>query len=380
MASIASVRAKIQGLIDKINNNIEEQSTDLTTAVDTVIDGLDIVENSIRAKAGLTEKLVFPAGFVEAVEGISGGGGTGGENWIGDGNTHIWISLQEGRTSPMLGVCPNGTVTVDWGDGSTPDVLTGTSVTSVKWTPKHNYASAGDYVITLIVDGEMGFSGSNSTNSGAYILRNSSGGDYVNGAYRNSVQKIEFGSNVTRIGSNAFYACYSLASAVIPESVTSIGSYAFNACYSLASVIIPERVMSIGSDAFSSCYSLASAVIPEGVTSIDSFTFYNCCSLASVVIPESVTSIGNSAFNACYSLASVVIPKSVMSIGGSAFTNCWSVKYFDFTKHTAVPTLSNIVALNGIATDCEIRVPAALYDEWIAATNWSTYASKIVAV
>jgi hypothetical protein len=74
MASIASVRAKIQGLIDKINNNIEEQSTDLTNAVDSVIDGLDIVENSIRAKAGLTEKLAFPAGWKAAVDGITGGG------------------------------------------------------------------------------------------------------------------------------------------------------------------------------------------------------------------------------------------------------------------------------------------------------------------
>ena len=32
------------------------------------------------------------------------GGST--DEWIGDGNTHIWITLYEGRTSPMLGVCP----------------------------------------------------------------------------------------------------------------------------------------------------------------------------------------------------------------------------------------------------------------------------------
>ena len=35
---------------------------------------LAAVADAIRAKAGGTEKLVFPAGFVEAVDGIEGGG------------------------------------------------------------------------------------------------------------------------------------------------------------------------------------------------------------------------------------------------------------------------------------------------------------------
>lgn len=60
-----------------------------------------------------------------------------------DGKTRIYIHLEEGRTSPMLGVCPNGTVTVDWGDGTTPDTLTGTSTSTAKWTPNHNYAAPG---------------------------------------------------------------------------------------------------------------------------------------------------------------------------------------------------------------------------------------------
>ena len=32
-----------------------------------------------------------------------------------DGSTRIYIHLNDGRTSPMLGICVNGTVTVDWG-------------------------------------------------------------------------------------------------------------------------------------------------------------------------------------------------------------------------------------------------------------------------
>ncbi len=287
--------------------------------------------------------------------GASSGGGTTEESWIGDGNTHIWITLHEGRTSPMLGVCPKGTVTVDWGDGTDPDVLTGTSVTTVKWTPTHEYASAGSYVISLTVDGEMGFYGYSASNQYSAILRHSSDADGRNRVYQNAVNKLEIGDSVTSIGRNAFSYCYSLASITIPDSVTNIDSNAFQACTALTSITIPDSVTSIGSSAFQ-----------------------NCSILTSITIPDSVTSIAATAFSYCYSLASITIPDSVTNIESSAFYNCNGIRYYDFTSHTAVPTLSNTNAFNGIAADCEIRVPAALYDEWKAATNWATYAGNIV--
>lgn len=82
-----------------------------------------------------------------------------------DGMTRIYIHLEEGRTSPMLGICPNGTVTVDWGDGTDADVLTGTSLTTVQWTPTHHYASHGDYIIRLAIDGDAQLYGIDSSNT-----------------------------------------------------------------------------------------------------------------------------------------------------------------------------------------------------------------------
>ena len=318
-----------------------------------------------------------------------------------DGTTRIYIHLEEGRTSPTLGVCPNGTVTVNWGDGTDPDTLTGTSTSTGQWTPTHEYAEPGDYVIRLTVDGEIGFLGD--VSGYAYLLRYSSSGDKRNQVYQNALQKLELGDGVTSIGNYAFSGCYSLASIAIPDSVTSIGNYAFSGCYSLASIAIPDGVTSIGESAFrdcyslasitipdgvtsigksafNNCYSLASITIPDGVTSIGTHVFSNCYSLASIAIPDSVTSIGNYAFSGCYSLASIAIPDGVTSIGESAFQYCYGVRYYDFSNHTAVPTLSATSAFTSIPADCEIRVPAALYDEWIAATNWATYASYIVAV
>ena len=108
----------------------------------------------------------------------------------------------------------------------------------------------------------------------------------------------------------------------------------------------------------------------ESVT-IKGHAFYNCYSLSSVVLPNSVTSIGESAFEACSSLSSVVIPNSVTSINARAFASCSSIAYIDFRTHTSVPNLSNYTAVSTIASDAKIVVPDALYDEWIAATNWS---------
>ena len=374
-------------------------------------------------------------------------GGNSSEEWIGDGNTHIWITLPEGRTSPMLGVCPNGTVTVDWGDGTTPDVLTGTITTSVKWTPIHNYAKPGDYVITLTADGKMGFYGDDTAKSG--ILRYSSTNDDRNHVYQNALRKIELGENVTylsdyvfarcmsltsvripdgmsrigdgafsycynltsvnipdtvtSIGTDAFRECYDLASITIPDGVTSIGGYAFKSCeniksitipdgvnkigpytfegcYMLESITIPDGVTSIGGYAFSKCRELESITIPDGVTSIGSFAFSYCYVLESITIPDGVTSIGMSTFANCYNLTSVTIPASVTVIDGYAFKQCYSASFYDFSNCTEIPSLSKTTAFSDIPADCEIRVPAALYDEWIAATNWTTYASNIGAV
>ena len=296
-----------------------------------------------------------------------------------DGKTRIYIHLEDGRTSPMLGCCPNGTVTVDWGDGTEPDVLTGTSTSTVKWTPTHEYGAAGDYVIKLTVDGNVALAGKGSSNQYSYLLRYSSGADTRNMVYQNAIQKVEIGGSVSP-GDYAFYNCYSLSSITLPDGVTSIGDSAFYNCYSLSSITIPDGVTSIGDSAFYNCYSLASVTLPNGVTSIDNHAFYNCYSLSSITIPDGVASIGNYTFGGCYSLSSITLPDRVTSLGNYAFGGCSLSSITYFTHHTAVPTLSATNAFTGIAADCEIRVPAALADEWKAATNWATYADKIVGV
>lgn len=146
-----------------------------------------------------------------------------------DGKTRIYIHLEDGRLSPMLGVCPNGSVTVDWGDGSATTALTGTSVRTVKWTSNHTYAAPGDYVITLSVSGSMEIMGKTGVKLGSYLLRYSSTGDDRNYGYRSAIRRVEIGNGVTSIGSYAFSYCYSLGyikfTAATPPTVSNSNAW-----------------------------------------------------------------------------------------------------------------------------------------------------------
>ena len=184
--------------------------------------------------------------------------------------------------------------------------------------------------------------------------------------------------SVTSIGDQAFMDCTGLTSVVIGNSVASIGKYAFDGCTSLTNITIPDSVTSIGSSAFSDCTSLTSVVIGNSVTSISSSAFSGCTSLTSITIPDSVTSIGYRAFNFCSDLTTITIPDSVASIEDYAFSGCYKLLKYDFSSHTSIPTLGSGAFPETFSNHKIIIVPDTLYDEWIAATNWSAYASQII--
>ena len=317
---------------------------------DNLTDFLKDIADAIREKRG-TSGPISAQNFATEIAAIEGGGAsTPDMPVIGDGKTYLYIKIAApGRmTVPLYfsQTVTNG-VTIDWGDGSATQTLSGTGN---RYTT-HTYTEIGEYTISLNPSSscELGLG----HNSSSYAVMGSTGN---NGrVYCNMLQAVEVGRNVTSIGSFAFSRCSSLSSIVIPEGVTSIDRNAFFYCSSLSSIVIPEGVTSIGLNAFSDCSSLSSIVIPEGVTSIDNYAFAYCSSLSSIVIPEGVTSIGNYAFSTCSGMA-----------------------FYDFSRCTSVPTLGGTSVFSNISSDCKIVVPDSLYDTWKAATNWSTHASKMV--
>lgn len=292
-----------------------------------------------------------------------------------DGATrlHIRITTVGRMTVPLyIGQTVANGVSIDWGDGSVPETLAGTGNRNTR----HTYAESGDYVISLMPDDGCVLSFGNGTSS--YCVMGST--DNSDRVYCDMLQEVYVGKNVTSIKDYAFNSCMSLTSIAIPDGVTSIEAYAFQKCYSFASIVVPESITSIRDNAFQDCMTLASIAISNGVTSISAYAFAYCYILASITIPNGVTSILGYAFSNCMTLASIVIPDGVTFIGGNAFRYCYGVRYYDFSACTVVPELSNTSAFSSIPSDCQILVPAALYDAWSVATNWVTYANKMVAV
>ena len=334
-----------------------------------------------------------------------------------DGKTRIYITLPEGRTTPTLGLGINGSVDVDWGDGSTHDTMTGSDLTTLV-NQQHTYSQPGDYIITIEVveNSEITFLASNYSSGllwdGAqnYIQAYKSAVKSVligqgvtsigDNAFRDchSLKSISIPQGVTSIGSSAFYNCYSLTSISIPQGVTYIRDYVFNTCTSLTSISIPQGVETINGNAFQNCYNLTSISIPQSVTYIGDVAFDHCYSLTSISIPQGVTSIGDSVFNACYSLTSVSIPQGVTSIGSSVFGSCTSLTSISIPQSvrtisgnafytcnsmaifriyaTTTPTISSST-FSSIPADCIIYVPADSVEAYKSASNWSAQSDKI---
>lgn len=344
-----------------------------------------------------------------------------------DGKTRIYIHLEEERKSPMLGICPNGTVDIDWGDGSEHDTLTGTSLTAIKHTNNHNYSHGGDYIIKLTVTGTAAIYGSSSTNNNCRLLHQNIDADTRNRYYINSIVKVEIGNNI-ELYNYAFYTCYALKSITIPNNTTNIYSYSFASClalkyvtipnnantliseycfsncYALKKIILSNNILTIGNSAFNSCYNLQDILIPKNVQSIGASTFQYCYSFQNIIIPDSVTNIGNYAFNTCSnvknliisknittinkgtfasisSCAKIIIPENVANIKAEAFFSCTSVAEIHILS-TTPPQLASTNAFNNIYSDCIFYVPYSedhsILEAYKAATNWSTYASYMV--
>ena len=205
-----------------------------------------------------------------------------------------------------------------------------------------------------------------------------------------SLTSINIPSGVTTL-QGVFYGCTSLTSINIPSGVTNI-SFICSDCGNLESATIPNDITTIGEQAFANCKKLkrvnsnvdGECIIPSGVTSINISAFSRCEHLTSVVIPDSVTTLGQTAtwttgpFNWCTGLLTVIIGTGITSIGSQTFFNC--IRLTSITiKATTPPTLVDTKTFTN-TNNCPIYVPSESVDAYKAATNWSTYASRIQAI
>ena len=188
------------------------------------------------------------------------------------------------------------------------------------------------------------------------------GATIISNEYADGKGVITFDSDITAIGSWAFYNCSTLRSIVFPKSVLTIGASVLNGNPNLQTVILPEGLTSLGSisgagmeyielpssllsfGGFSSCEnlkeiripnscttltevapmcsSLKRVIIPEGVTSLPRLSFFYCKQLTDIHLPSTLETIGDSAFSGCSSLTSINIPDGVTSLELNTFSGC----------------------------------------------------------
>ena len=216
-----------------------------------------------------------------------------------DGKTKIYISLPEGRTSPILQLYlnANSELDIDWGDGSTHSTFTSTSANYK--SERHEYSASGDYVIAITVVSGGFVLQSSSTVVSSILWNGNNNANSPDKAYNSTIKKVEIGGGVTSIGNNAFSSCSSLSSITIPDTVTSIGNNAFYYCYSLSSITIPDSITSIGQQAFYYCsymsYIKFESTTPPTVT--NSSAWYGVSTSTKILVPTGTLETYKSATN-----------------------------------------------------------------------------------
>ena len=357
-----------------------------------------------------------------------------GQSYVTEsGATEIFVDLVDPDLSPYLVLSVEGSVSVNWGDGSTPDTLTGSSLNTLLYLG-HTYASAGAYKISIsLVSGAYMLGRRNSTdapgllrgsdtNPGLYSqkyssrvkeVRIGSGAQLGAGAFQyctglrsisipvgltgfggaesafyycDSLKHVTIPSGVAQIGAgniNVFLACRGLESVSIPESVTTIMGRAFSSCGALKYITLPTNLTNLPDGAFANC-GFERFVVPRrvsqfGVTTTPSTgVFYYCRGLRSFDIPLSWSTemiIGNSTFEQCVSLETLSFSSKLTTIGSRAFYGCSSMREYHF-QSTEPPTLG-ANAFQSIPASCKIYVPSASVNTYKTAANWSTYANQI---
>lgn len=330
-----------------------------------------------------------------------------------DGSTRLYITIDVlGRTTMPLYFSQTvaNDVVIDWGDGSATETVEGTGAVNTS----HTYTSVGDFVIKLKpTTGTMtlgdtanqknifGIAPTSSDTSKNYIL--------------NRLKKVELDSNVEL--KSSFNYCYCLSCLLISKGF-SMSQFLSYSCSETAIkfIVFPDPISFIrnsiqGSDlvsvsvpytltrieAYAFAYTkLKDITLPTEVSSISNFAFLNTSLetisiyatyigsrafdqnhyLQNVVLSEGLEDIKILMFAEDYCLTNVTIPSTVTSMQLGVFEQCAAMKEYHF-KSTTPPSLASTTTLK-VPEDCIIYVPQGCAEAYKAATNWATYADKIM--
>jgi len=392
---------------------------------------LTSVADAIRSKGGTSASLVYPSGFVSAIQAISTGtdvsdttaaagdvrtgkyfytaAGVKAQGSIADqaaqtitpGTTDQTIAagkylagaqtikgdadlvagnikkdvtifgvtgtFEGGATAEQLNVSQNGTYTAPTGKAYSPVVVN---------VPGGQDATAEDGIITGTLSG---------------VYENNRVTNIVSGCFSGCSMLTSVTFNACEaVGSYAFANCYKLATANF-QSCKTVYQYAFSYCTSLANISFPNCI-SVYTSAFCNCATLTTADFPN-CTDVMQQAFRGCNILETANFPL-CTYVGSSAFSGCYSLATTNFEKcktiytcafsycqrletislpSCTTIQASAFARCLRLLSL-YLLGSSVATLSNVNAFASTPIAGYTNYTGGVYGSiFVPASLYATY-------
>ena len=394
LTDVANAIREKKGTADKINpQDFSEEISSIKTEIESLpvndvtfydYDGIVLYSYTKEEFLALTEMPPLPTrkglicqewnwDYQDAIDYVAEYGilDVGATYITDDGKTRLYIRIASNvnlDTSLCFYQSVDRGVNIDWGDGSPIETVSGTKFINTS----HRYNSIGDYVISLdCLAGKMRLG----NNTESYCVMGETSSDNLKNSSK--LYRVEFGANTELYSSFTFENCRSLISVTLHNKIPEMSPATFSNCRSLKHIAFPRKITGYCSQVLGTCTSLVSVSINKTCNTAE-YMVYNNHAIQRLIIPPMVKKIERYYISNSNSLTFLIIPKSVNTINAYAFSGALCMKYYDFSHLEAIPTLENVNAFSGIPDDCKIIVPDALYDEWIAATNWSTYASYII--
>ena len=265
----------------------------------------------------------------------------------------------------------------------------GTAITSFNFANILSIGtSAFEEVTTLTMDIQLG------------VSKNVTIGDKA--FYKSGISTLELGSNVIKLGANAFAGTAIISADLSALNITAISDSFFAKCTNLNDVTINSNIRTIGKaaftetaiqdttflsaankleqimdSAFEGCTSLKTATIPATVSFVGAKAFKGCSDLDTLTWSTSANVINDETFNGCGKLLSVTLPANVSRIGEAVFKPTVTGPHAVITFNSVVPpSVHEKFAADGYAL-IDIVVPSGSLTAYMKNYVFATFVVNI---